>query len=325
MAFKRAIVTAVGPLRILIDGDTVPIPFTPKSLIDPATLTVGDVVHADQSGHRLVVLGRAGGLGLLSGRNLFINSNFMVNQRGAASGALIADSAYFLDRWFNPSFGTTSINWADSGGVRTLILGFSDAVRWAAQIVEASTLPAGTYTVSWEGTAELYIFALNPSYENSPVTFTTDGTTDVKFQFRGNGDTLRNVKLERGSVATPYLPPTYDDNLQACERYYLRIKAASISPYGRIAQGFASTTTRVIVQVPLGQAMRIDAPTVSSSGPLAVWDGVTSTSLTSLAMGQGSTRMVELWCNSTSLTVHRPYFVLADNDAAAFIAFSAEL
>ena len=62
MTFKRAIVTAVGPLRILIDGDTVPIPFTPKSLIDPATLAVDDVVHADQSGHRLVVLGRAGGL-----------------------------------------------------------------------------------------------------------------------------------------------------------------------------------------------------------------------------------------------------------------------
>ena len=61
MAFKRAIVTAVGPLRILIDGDTVPIPFTPKSLIDPATLAVDDVVHADQSGHRLVVLGRVGG------------------------------------------------------------------------------------------------------------------------------------------------------------------------------------------------------------------------------------------------------------------------
>jgi len=62
MTFKRAIVTAVGPLRILIDGDTVPIPFTPKSLIDPATLAVDDVVHADQSGHRLVVLGRVGGL-----------------------------------------------------------------------------------------------------------------------------------------------------------------------------------------------------------------------------------------------------------------------
>ena len=62
MAFKRAIVTAVGPLRILIDGDTVAVPFTPKSLIDPATLAVDDVVHADQSGHRLVVLGRVGGL-----------------------------------------------------------------------------------------------------------------------------------------------------------------------------------------------------------------------------------------------------------------------
>jgi len=54
-------VTSVGPLRILIDGDTVAVPFTPESLIDPATLLVDDVVHANQSGHRLVVLGRSGG------------------------------------------------------------------------------------------------------------------------------------------------------------------------------------------------------------------------------------------------------------------------
>jgi len=61
MTFKRAIVTAVGPLRIMIDGDTEPIPFTPESLIDPATLAVDDVVRAELSGNRLVVLGRVGG------------------------------------------------------------------------------------------------------------------------------------------------------------------------------------------------------------------------------------------------------------------------
>jgi len=62
MTFKRAIVTAVAPLRIILDGDTVAVPFTPESLIDPATLAVDDVVRAELSGNRLVVLGRVGGL-----------------------------------------------------------------------------------------------------------------------------------------------------------------------------------------------------------------------------------------------------------------------
>jgi len=58
MAFKRAIVTAVGPLQIKIDGDTVPIPFTPESGIDPATLAVGDVVRTVLSGNQLLVVYR---------------------------------------------------------------------------------------------------------------------------------------------------------------------------------------------------------------------------------------------------------------------------
>ena len=62
MTLKRAIVTAVGPLRILIDGDTVAIPFTPKSFVDPSTLAVDDIVGVDLSGNRLWVLGRVGGL-----------------------------------------------------------------------------------------------------------------------------------------------------------------------------------------------------------------------------------------------------------------------
>ena len=95
MTFKRAIVTAVGPLRILIDGDTEPIPFTPKSLIDPATLTVGDVVHANQSGHRLVVLGRVGGISLLpSGTMVEFAGTTQPSQWLFCNGQSLLRSAY---------------------------------------------------------------------------------------------------------------------------------------------------------------------------------------------------------------------------------------
>ena len=323
MTFKRAIVTAVGPLRIMIDGDTGAIPFTPESLIDPATLAVGDVVHAKLSGNLLIVLGRSGGLGLLSGRNLFINSNFMVNQRGAVSGALIATLAYFLDRWFNAGGGTTTTTWADSGGVRTITLGDGTGLRYADQIVEASTLPAGTYTASWEGTAELYIFVKNPVYADSPVTFTTDGTADVKFQFHGNGDTLRNVKLERGSVATPYQPPTYDDNLRACMRYYQRFSGGNGV---RFANGFFDSTTGFRMTVPLFVQLRSTTPTLTYSS-LSIYDGATIFAITALVTGGSGVPIVNVaWLSATvsGATAYRPAEVFG-NSAASFIALDAEL
>ena len=63
MKFNWATVTGVNPLRITLDGDTEPLPFVPDSLIDPLALAEADRVRTELSGHRLVVLGRAGGNG----------------------------------------------------------------------------------------------------------------------------------------------------------------------------------------------------------------------------------------------------------------------
>lgn len=54
-------VAAVGPLRVLLDGDTVPLPFAPDSLVDPLSLAVGDRVRCEVASRRVVVLGRSGG------------------------------------------------------------------------------------------------------------------------------------------------------------------------------------------------------------------------------------------------------------------------
>lgn len=60
--FMWGSVTAVSPLRVQLDGDTVALPVTPDSLIDPATLTVTNRVRCELSNNRLTVHGRAGGL-----------------------------------------------------------------------------------------------------------------------------------------------------------------------------------------------------------------------------------------------------------------------
>lgn len=58
MRFEWAEVVGLSPLQVLVDGDTVPLPFTPETLIDPADLTVGDRVRVE-IGRRVVVHGRA--------------------------------------------------------------------------------------------------------------------------------------------------------------------------------------------------------------------------------------------------------------------------
>lgn len=59
--FKWGTIAASNPLRVQIDGDTVPLPFTPDCLIDPLTVATGDRVRCEMSGNRIVVHGRSGG------------------------------------------------------------------------------------------------------------------------------------------------------------------------------------------------------------------------------------------------------------------------
>jgi len=331
MAFKRAIVTAVAPLRILIDGDTVPIPFTPKSLIDPATLAVGDVVHADQSGHRLVVLGRAGGLGLLSGRNLIINSNFMVNQEDKASGASIADNAYILDGWKNVSGGPRSFSWSDTGGVRAFTL-VSEVVfgTQVHQPVEAQNLPAGTYTISCSNTAVRLSATTSAATLVSGTggvrTFTTDGTLDVNigvYETAGSTQTLTWVKLERGTVATPYQPATYADSLRECMRYYQR-RGARGRAYALLSEtGFQSSTTEAYIPTTFSTPMRA-TPTLSQGG-VVKWYTPGGGGDATVTLGQSTSESGRLTPAFASTGAGNAPGYLRSDDGSGWLAFDARL
>lgn len=67
MTFKWSTVTSTGPLRITLDGDTTPLPFTPDSLVDPASLVVADRVRCELSSRRVIITGRSGGSGVPAG------------------------------------------------------------------------------------------------------------------------------------------------------------------------------------------------------------------------------------------------------------------
>ena len=326
-----ATVTQASPLRIKVDGDTSALDATTDDLV--GSLAVDDRVRVHLHSDGIIVTGIQGG-GNRSNPNLIINSNFMVNQRGAASGASVAHNAYLLDRWKNVSGGGRTFSWSDTGGVRTFTL-VSD-VTYGTQMdqpVEARNLPAGTYTISCPNTAVVLSATTSAATLTSGAggvqTFTTDGTLDVNigvYEPAGSTQALTWIKLERGAVATPYQPPTYDDDLRACVRYYWRMKATTTSSYSRLALGFAISATRVVAQVPLHVPMRVAVPTVIPSGSLGLYDGVSGVhALTALAQGESGSAAIELLCDSTSLTQYRPHTLLTAGDSNAFIAFDAEL
>jgi len=318
MTLKRAIVTAVAPLRILIDGDTVPIPFTPKSLIYPDTLAVGDVVHADQSGHRLVVLGRVGGLGLLSGRNLIINGNFTVNQRVAASGVSLAPDAYFLDRWKSLT-ASNVVTWAggEQGRVVTVPSGHS-----IGTILEQRDVPAGDYVLSWTGTAVVRVYNLAGTlseYAASPVTVTLDGTAAVVIEARAG--TLSEVKLERGSVATPFEVRPYGEELALCQRYYQRFGGRAT--FQSFAFGFARSTTTARISIPTPVSMRDVSPTLTYSTLGLFSDAVYDVS--ALTTKSSGANVIQVEATSSGLTAHRPYSLVSNGFTSGYVAFDAEL
>lgn len=123
--------------------------------------------------------------------NLLDNSDFTnpVNQRNG-SGTISA-SGYFIDRWKLVS-GTVQIT--ANGLVLNGII---------SQILENAAGTDVTASAS-AGTA---------SYDNSTKTFTLTAT----------GQTITWAKLEKGSVATPYVPKGYGAELAECQRYFYRI------------------------------------------------------------------------------------------------------
>ena len=269
MKFNWGTVTGVNPLRITLDGDTEPLPFAPDSLIDPLTLAVADRVRTELSGHRLIVLGRVGGLGLLSGRNLIINGDFRINQLEAVSGATVGGGDYFLDRW--KAISTTSyISWTGDEAGRVLTIGLEEFSRGPQQILEARDMEAVAHTLSWEGTAVGAIYNdgdSTPSYASSPIVFTPSGSANVVVEFINDpaGDaTLSKVKLELGIVVTPFVPRSWGEEMAICRRY-LRVFS---NPSGFFPRPFWAgtyyTSTQAYFPIIIEPPMRT-APTVSFS------------------------------------------------------------
>jgi len=312
--FNWGTVTGVNPLRITLDGDTEPIPFTPDSLIDPLTLVLADRVRTELSGHRLIVLGRVGGLGLVSGRNLLINGDFRINQREYASGATTAANGYTLDRWYTRlATGTFQFSAAPQG--QPVTIGTSGVERYFAQVIERANFQPGTHVVSWEGAAKGAIFAKGGSavsYNSSPFIFESSGTVDTVLEFAGEADTVWNVKVERGTVPTPFSTAPIGQELALCQRYYYNPLLDITNVHALLGQGTADSTTSARIPFPLSVPMRA-TPTLVTSGAFGLYNG-TTTAVTSIILSSWSTSAVPVLyvTVASGLTANRSYLFKRD-------------
>ncbi len=259
--------------------------------------------------------------------NLLLNSNFALNQRSYVSAANLASGSYGFDRW-KSNYTNTTLTFTASTQGQELTINASGGLQ---QIIEQGLVPAGTYTLSWTGTATARVYnsgGTPPSYAASPVTFTADGSANVVVEFTATGatKTVSKVQFNAGigtgwSLATP----TLQTELAACQRYYFR--STPSGAYGWLGYGIAQSTTATTIGVVLPSQMRT-SPTSIDFSTLTLVDGVNSTAVTVCTIDTSVTSAVVGVVTASvasGLTQFRSYMLRQNASGSGFIGFSAEL
>ena len=218
------------------------------------------------------------------GDNRVINGNFAINQRGYVSGTALPASptvanGYGHDRWKAGASGCTYTFTATLPDTTITI-----TANTLTQIIEAGMIEGGVYTLSWTGTAQARVYQGTPtgSYAASPVvtaSLTAGTNTIVEF----NAGTVGKVKLEIGSVATPFNRQSLAKSMADCQRYYCTIDFV-MKFYG----GAAINT---------GQSVTL--PVAMRAAPTTVIVGPTYVNSSGLTLGNGSTQYPHFYVQAT--------------------------
>ena len=129
--------------------------------------------------------------------NLLINPDFKINQR-AVSGTFSDAGKYFVDRWKLDS-GTVTVH---TNGTLTLNGTMSQILENAAGTDVTASVSAGA-----------------AAYDDSTKTFS----------ITGDGAVISWVKLERGGIATAFVPPDPAMEQMKCYRFFYRVGGKGIA------------------------------------------------------------------------------------------------
>jgi hypothetical protein len=258
--------------------------------------------------------------------NRIINGAFVINQRGYTSGTNLASGSYGFDRW-KSGFTNTALTFTAGSQSTTVTISTSGVLQ---QIVERENIPAGTYVLSWSGTATGRVYnsgATPPSYAASPVTVTLDGSANVVVEFTASGGTktLGTVQLEAGTVFSPFEYRLRTQEIALCQRYHMRWPTGGV--YGRLGMGVAITAGLAEYLLPYKVEPRTRLGTLSVGGSLQNSDGSAAYTVFVLTRLDVICTVGYFGVQSTTsgLTSRTPLFIEGFNSATAFIAADMEL
>jgi hypothetical protein len=205
-------------------------------------------------------------------RNLLINGDFRINQRGYTSGTSLSSGVYGFDRW-KVVTGPLALTFTAAPQGQQITIPSLGAIR---QIIERANIIPGTYVLSWTGTAGGRVYnegASAPSYNlGNSLTFVLDGTANVVVDMAAGGSsaTVGNVQLERNLQATPFEQRPIGVETSLCQRYYQRAIGGTGGLF--LATGFADAAgTGYNTTFQLKTTMRV-APTLAVTGTFTGYD-----------------------------------------------------
>jgi hypothetical protein len=243
-------------------------------------------------------------------RQAVINGGFSVNQRVKSGTVTLAAGAYGHDRWKAGASGCT-YTFATVANVTTITITAGTLI----QAIEGINLYSGSYTLSWTGTAQGKIGA--GSYSASGVTGTVVGGTDTNIEF--NTGTLSKVQFNIGSLALPFQPRSFAEELAVCQRYYERHDSLI---GGRVQLGLATVITATSLAIPIAfKTQKRGSYTMTSGGGWRILPGGT---VVTLVMGEWSLSNTVINMTVSGFTVGQS-FLVQSSDSGGWVAWDAEI
>lgn len=260
------------------------------------------------------------------GKNLVINGNFQVNQRGYVSGATLAVGVFGHDRFRAGAGGGDYTFTQLPSDTQITIL----ANKTLIHPIEDHNIAGGSYVVSWSGTsmARLGVNGSVPSgvYAPSPIMVSgVNAGQQVGIEF--NAGTLGSIQFEAGVSASTFERRLFSQVLEDCHRYcYVwKAPASGFGGFGQSVLALDSTAApATFSQLYWPNKMR-GIPTLTQSGAFGIELDDGGNQGAAMTFADTTDRGVRIHIATNGLATIKFGIAGAYNDPAAKITASAEI
>jgi hypothetical protein len=267
--------TLTATIRSIFEGTATPVGTNADmqsafgTLIDFLTGTLGSDSTTKSAARNLLEVPARAGV-----RNVIINGDFRVNQRGYAGGATAGANEYTFDRWRVITTGQ-ALSWTNDGNGRlvTVPAGGLEQLVWANEMMVTS------WGINWEGSANCTV---NGTAATKGQILTLPLATQVSIKFFSG--TLTRVRLEPDR-AQPWEPRPLSVETALCQLYYEQTDAV-ITLYSGATSSTATIRLRGPKRVP--PTFTISTATGVSTTPVSAASGAEQLTITMTTTGNVS-------------------------------------